>query len=329
MSVDDLLESLDLHPILVDLGASGDPPEVWADIARRSVYIGFDPDQRDLDSGEDGVFSERHIVPRAVTAADADTVTFYLTKFPYCSSTLQPDDDFLYGYLMAPWFEVESTSVAPATTLGDAIASLGIDRIDWFKADTQGTDLRIFMSLSETMREGVLAVDVEPGLVSVYRGEDCFAETHDSLSAQGFWLSRMVVKGSVRMTEDSRRELGCIESISETEASDPRIRESPVWCEARYLRTVSGLDGRPEEDWVLAWVFAMLDDQPGFALDLAREAMLRFPRSESVAMMRRETVSAVRSRHAVSATQRIWRGVVPEWARRAMFSLRTRLAPRG
>ena len=46
----------------------------------------------------------------------------------------------------------------PATRLADELTNLGHDRVQWFKADSQGTDLRIFMMLPELIRAGEIAV---------------------------------------------------------------------------------------------------------------------------------------------------------------------------
>ena len=51
--------------------------------------------------------------------------------------------------------EVEDGQTKPkriainATTLDQALDSAGLDRLDWLKLDTQGTDLRLVESLSE------------------------------------------------------------------------------------------------------------------------------------------------------------------------------------
>jgi hypothetical protein len=49
------------------------------------------------------------------------------------------------------------------------------------------------------------------------------------------------------------------------------IRRSPGWCEARYLRTLDWLAQHElaRREYVLLWVFAVVDNQPGFAIDVA------------------------------------------------------------
>jgi hypothetical protein len=55
-------------------------------------------------------------------------------------------------------------------------------------------------------------------------------------------------------------------------------RISPGWCEARYLRTLPWLKAHSasEHEYILLWVFAVVDQQFGFALDVAREVRVTF-----------------------------------------------------
>ena len=42
---------------------------------------------------------------------------------------------------------------------------MALDYIDWYKSDSQGTDLRIFDTLLDVVKDRVLAVDFEPGIL--------------------------------------------------------------------------------------------------------------------------------------------------------------------
>ena len=267
-----VLASLNIRPVLLDIGASGAPPEIWNPIAEKSVYVGFDPDRRELHEVKDGKFARSIIVNEAVThLSGMDEVSFYLTQLPTCSSTLKPDAASLENYLFADKFIVTKETAVRATSLSGVLTRLDLPGIDWFKADSQGTDLRLFQSLPEDIRGRVLAVDVEPGLMDVYQGEDLFADTHRELVRQGFWTSSMKVLGSVRMKQDTIRDLKDKGTPLTESYIGQSVRSSPGWCEARYLRTIESLAARnaAERDYVLLWVFAMIDQQWGFALDIA------------------------------------------------------------
>ena len=51
---------------------------------------------------------------------------------------------------------------------GEALASAGLERADWIKLDTQGTDLRLLEGLDEPLLAGLMAVDAEPGFDQHY-----------------------------------------------------------------------------------------------------------------------------------------------------------------
>ena len=151
---------------------------------------------------------------------------------------------------------------------------------------TQGTDLRLFESLAPQMRSRVLAVDVEPGLIDAYRGEDLFVDAHRALTREGFWLSDLVVKGSARMQQASLKQLRRDAAYAER-----AVRASPGWCEARYLRTTAWLEQQAldQRTYLLTWIFAMLDSQPGFALDVSLAYARRFGADATSRLMQDET----------------------------------------
>ncbi|HUK05570.1 MAG TPA: hypothetical protein VLV90_10875 [Burkholderiales bacterium] len=302
----ELLRLFDCAPVLVDVGASGESPPVWRPIAAASTYVGFDPDRRELSDGPSGGYRRSLIVNEAVTGdPDAADVRFYLTRSPACSSTLPPDREALSNYHYAGLFEVEREVAARASTLEALVARLGLARIDWLKCDTQGTDLRIYRSLGERRRGELLALDVEPGLIDAYRGEDLFADTHQHLARHGFWLSRLQVHGAVRVRAESLR-AAFPEAGDRAAAAERSIRRSPGWCEARYLRTLESLDGAARERHALLFVFALLDAQPGFALDVALDYERRFGADAWSARMRAEALAAVARGRGLAARAKDW-----------------------
>ena len=142
--VNKVMAALNIQPVLVDIGASGVPPKVWEPIARHSIYLGFDPDRRELHDGGAGQYARSIIVNKAVTSVhDQTQVRFYLTKSPYCSSTLPPDAASLASYLFSDLFTVEREVSVPTVTLSKMISRLGLPSVDWLKTDSQGTDLRL------------------------------------------------------------------------------------------------------------------------------------------------------------------------------------------
>lgn len=270
-----LLREHDIHPVLIDVGASGEPPEIWRSIAEFSTYVGFDPDSREIKHDAVRGYRSGIVINKALTAdPSANTVTFYLTRSPYCSSMLPPESQALAKYSYWELFEVERTATVAATTLTKVLAEQLLAQVDWLKLDSQGADLRIYLSLNEKTRHRVLAVDMEPGLLDAYRGEDLFVDVHRQLKAEGFWLSHLNVLGVPRISRSAMQALKIRTSGGLPSLASGALRTSPGWCEARYLRTTEWFAANDygERELILAWIFALIDKQYGHALDIATAA---------------------------------------------------------
>jgi hypothetical protein len=251
--------------VLVDIGASGMPPQAWRDLAPLAVYVGFDPDLRELSENNAFGFSRFVMIDKAVSDTDDESVRFFLTESPFCSSVLAPNFDTLSEYGFTDLFRVERTVNVQATGLQQALEGIGLTHIDWLKIDSQGKDLDLFESLDSTVRERLLVLDIEPGVTDFYQGENTFAEAHASLQQQGFWLARAALQKHPRIAKATREQLDG-RGIDFT-----LLPGNPTAVEAQYYRTrahlaTAGVDTR---DAVCAWIIAMLNGDYGFAFDVA------------------------------------------------------------
>ena len=270
--IDNILQPLNIHPVLIDIGASAGSPKIWDHLAKHSVYVGFDPDLRAVQDIPNGKFGRSIIFNEAVTSYTGQTeIEFYLAHSPYCSSTLAPDTQSLANYLFSDLFVTERKVSVRSCSLNAAIDRLGLSSVDWFKTDSQGTDLRLFQSLRDDLRNSVLAIDIEPGLIDCYQGEDLFVNAHRELLYQGFWLSKLNVKGTVRMKRNTLQAIVSRYPKCTDRLVYSAVQPSPGWCEASYLRTLESLRNRNahSRDYALLWVFAMVEKQWGYGLDIA------------------------------------------------------------
>ena len=258
-------EIADEPPVLIDVGASGDMHRDWAALAPYSVCVAFEPDERERGAVERASSGYRKLtVYRAVLSdREQESAEFFLTRSPYCSSALAP-----LPVRLAPWsfhalFEVTGTQRFPAVTIERVLAEQGLAHVDWFKSDSQGTDLRLFRSLGDERLRRVLAAQFEPGILAAYQGEDTLADLLAFMRERSFWLSELHVRGTRRLSARARQAL----APSARRRAERLIKVSPGWAEATYLNTLEG-------DWsvrdrLLGWVIATLRRQHGFALELA------------------------------------------------------------
>lgn len=292
--VDEILgrpEFVEAPPVLVDIGASGPLHPKWKRIARHSVCVAFEGAEGEPPDLRPG-FRELH-VRRAIVAEQArPRDSFYVTRFPYCSSRLKPDEQRLGRYAFAPLFEVERVIEVETVALPDALAELGIERVDWFKTDSQGTDLRLFASLSEAQIARVLIAEFEPGIIDAYEGEDKLSDLAAFMASHSFWMSDLTVRGTQRVTAD----------VFET-ALDPRerrlarasLKPAPGWAEVEYLNDFEDETVLGKRELMLGCLFALLRRHEAFALELALRGHARF---EDDVFRRLETAAKRAIRHS-------------------------------
>jgi FkbM family methyltransferase len=273
----DVLARAGVSLTLVDVGASLEPFRPFRPLLGHATYVGFDPDRRELHT-ETSASGRRVIVDKAVVAdAGRPTARFFLTHNPTASSTLRPLGDALAPYLHAYRYEVVDEAEVPATTLGEALASAGIERVDWIKLDTQGTDLRLLDSLDESLFSGLMAVDAEPGFDPHYETEDVFGDLHRALVERGFWLSDLELTRAVRLRRETfDAELGARSKFGRMRY-EFTLKTSPTAAGPRYLRTLASLDkaAASRDDYLRLWACAFFSGNHPYALDVVAECRAR------------------------------------------------------
>lgn len=276
-------------PVLLDIGASGEIHPKWRRIAPYSVCIAFDADQREMGYTvrESSGYRKLYVFNSIVTAEGVREADFRLTSSPFCSSLLQPDTKSLQEWAFGGLFEVERTVRLKAVTLPQILEEIGIRKIDWFKTDSQGTDLRLFASLGEERMGRVLAAEFEPGIIDAYRGEDKLWSLMAFMEKRPFWMTSLDVKGSQRI---SRQTVARYCTPMQRRFMHVLLKKAPGWGEVAYLNTFADdaahLDKR---DFLLGWVFAVVEGQYGFAAEMAVRGYRRFgdplfPRLEETAL---------------------------------------------
>lgn len=260
----------DRPPVCVDVGASGELPSDWKLLAPHSVCVAFDADSRDfqVEDSAGGEWKRLVKLNRLVAERAAENVDFYLTKSPHCSSRLQPETSALQPWAFSDLFEVERKVLLPSISLSQALNDLGVSRIDWFKTDSQGTDLRILASLPDDVIDSMIVADFEPGILDAYQGEDKLFSLMAFMSTRPFFVSDLDVKGTQRIGRSALSSLG---------RSDRRfigflLKKSPGWAEISYLNTFEGT-AHSKRDLLLGWICSSIKGQHGHALAIAEKGM--------------------------------------------------------
>ena len=260
-------------PVLVDIGASGTIHEKWKPIAKYAICIAFDADSRDFEicELEDKGWRRLYSLNRLVASEAAEEMDFYLTHSPHCSSSLAPDKEALKPWAFSPLFEVENIVKLPSVDLQSALLKAGVDYIDGYKTDSQGTDLRIFNSLPTEIIDKMLIAEFEPGIIDAYKGEDKLHHLLAHMEKEPFWISNMEIKGSQRINHLDFKSLNYFQQ----RGIGSFLKMAPGWCEISYLNKME-IGEMTLREYLLAWVFASLSSEHGFALFVSKKGFELF-----------------------------------------------------
>ncbi|MGB2866982.1 MAG: hypothetical protein WBD36_00905 [Bacteroidota bacterium] len=268
-------EFVDAPPVLLDIGASGGLHPDWNILAPYAHCLAFEPDSRERNRIETmkSRFKQLFVMDAVVTAGQKAETDFYLTRSPFCSSTLKPRTESLKHWAFADLFDVVEKTRFKSVSLPKVLRKFGIGWVDWFKTDSQGTDLRLFASLPLSVRRTVLAAEFEPGILDAYEGEDRLDEVLSHLRNEGFWLSDFRIEGSQRFAARVVKK----EFNSPVRKYFAHIHKtSPGWGELTFLRDLGGLSRRPKRDLLLMCVIGLIKKQYGFVWEVAELGAMEF-----------------------------------------------------
>lgn len=280
-------------PVLIDIGASGSLHPKWKKIAKYSWCIAFDADQRDFQFVEDeeGKFKKLFVYNCIVSDKDSEGEKFFLTRSPYCSSMLEPENEKLKPYVFAELFEVEKEISYKTKSLSSVLKDLNIHRIDWFKTDSQGIDLRLFKSLDSKIQNQSLVAEFEPGIMSAYKGEDKLFQILEYFTEKNFWLCDIEIKGVPRIPEKILQD--SFGSSFIFKLARESIKKAPGWGEMMYFNDFQNSSLFTIREFMLGWVFATIEDQHPFALVLAKRGAEIF-KDDIFKSMEKESNSFIR-----------------------------------
>lgn len=264
-------------PVLLDIGASGEIHAKWKAIAKYSICIAFDADDRVMGFAvnESKGYRKLYVFNSLVSDSTASEADFYLTSSPYCSSLLEPAHESINNWNFGDLFKVNSVAKMKTTQLPNALREIGVNKIDWFKTDSQGTDLRLFASLGDETMRRTLVAEFEPGIIDGYKGEDKLHTLMSFMDSQPFWMNDIKICGTQRISQDALHKQ--FPGYNGKQINGLPFRTTPCWAEVSYFNSFRSeayyLDVR---EYLLGWVFALVEGQHGFALDIALQGEKRF-----------------------------------------------------
>jgi len=253
-------------PVLFDIGGSGGIHNAFKAIEKFSIVICVDADNRDFNNESN---KNRISINKIISSEENNRTDFYLTKSPHCSSTLKPLNDSLIEYSFSKLFEISEKVSLESVTISKILLDNNISTIDWFKSDSKGTDLRLFNSIPEEIRNNIIVAEFEPGIIDAYTNEDKLHHTLSYMDNQKFWLDNANVRHSVRINIDFLNKYLPDEKINLYESVN---KSSPAWCEVSFINKFETNTIKTKRNYLLGILFSIIKNQLAFALKLSYEA---------------------------------------------------------
>ncbi len=271
-----LPEIINEPPVLIDIGASGQLHKKWKLIAKHSICIAFDADEREFGFIEKkkSNFKKLFIYNCIVSDKDSSDQIFYLTKSPYCSSILKPDFKNLANYSFADIFKIVNTTKLKTVSISKAIKELNINHVDWFKTDSQGLDLRLFNNLTDEIREKIIIAEFEPGLIDAYEDEDKLYSLLEYIQNKKYWISDFIVKGNPRISADLFNSIYSNKKLNKLLALS--LKPAPGWVEMTIINSFDDRNTFSKREYILGCLFAIIEKQYGFAYELSIKGLNKF-----------------------------------------------------
>ncbi len=186
----DLAAALPRPLTVVDVGCRWGPAAAWLELPGVRV-IGFDPDEDECRRLEDqtGNRAAARFVPIAL-GSQAGPARLHLTAEPACSSLYPPDVGLIETRPALVVVTPAGETDVELQTLDAWTEREGVDRVDFVKLDTQGSELDILRG-AERILQTVRAIEVEVEFNPIYEGQPLFGDVDRHLRTRGFVLWRL------------------------------------------------------------------------------------------------------------------------------------------
>jgi hypothetical protein len=317
--IDSLFTEFGVHPVLMEIGATGEPPAIWGDVARHSTYVGIGPDSKPSREGCLDIFKTAHLVEKIATVTGGEHIPVNIIRDPVYTSVLKPHPRAIADFI-DPDMELESESLLPAVTIDTVVASLSLPGIDWLRTNINGVDVPVFQSIGEDVRRRILVVDTCLDFVELFEGQSSSVARFPEFISEGFWLSRAQSYGPIRMRRESLTRINSLDASIGPRLLSGHHRRTPGWLFSRFLRTAESLAEREasQRDYLVLWAFALLDGQLGFAADLALDYQRRFGADKLFRAMDGEILTRLRGLRSHTSFWRIAKRCLPAPLRRSL-----------
>ena len=183
-----LNNSLELDKFtLLDIGASGGIEKKWAKFEEFINIVGYEPDKNEFDNLIRNNKTPKNIFINAALGRNKTESKLYITKKQQLSSLLKPDPSIVNKYLNSERFDITNEVDVHLITVDQSLQDAKIKTIDFFKIDTQGSELDILKGSNKTL-EHVVGIEIEVEFNPIYVGQPIYSEVDTYIRNLGFEL---------------------------------------------------------------------------------------------------------------------------------------------
>lgn len=215
--------------VLLDVGAAGGISNEWHQVLDKLDVVLVEPIPEEASKVRELVegYPSGSVLMAALSNV-TESKRLFLTRFPQCSSLLEPDRAALAKYSVSPLFDVVSTAIVPCHRFDD-LQGQGLAPIpDVVKIDVQGAEHLVLDGFGEVLRS-VIALEIEGHFYPIYNGEKPIGEMVLWLRGQGLYLRSLLpvptfdgdlvevnarfTRESATLSEAQRRKLALVERV--------------------------------------------------------------------------------------------------------------------
>jgi FkbM family methyltransferase len=248
--------------IIADVGARWGSTEAWFRKVGPAKLLGFEPDAEECAKLNQQAGPNERYYPVALGDRNG-SATLYLTAHPACASLYPPSRALLDRYVsLRPLMGPRGTETVRLRRLDDWAADEKVDRIDFLKLDTQGSEYNILRGAERLLRTCV-GVEVEVEFHPMYEDQPLFAEVDVLLRTAGFHLWRLDSLTHYMERPNARPTGETLVQYEYFQVKHPHGSGRLMWGNAIYFRDIQETQGRDRD--VLAKLLRAVGDADGAA----------------------------------------------------------------
>ena len=179
--------------VVVDVGARGGFEQLWSAYGNQVELIGFEADPEECAKlNQQETRTAKHFYPIALHR-DRAKRCFYVTALPDSSGFYPADLRFIQRFPDEANLRVVKTVEMDTVDFDSYAVENNINKVDFIKLDTEGSELDILMGAIGTLKRTVIGISVEVEFQQLHVNQPLFWDVNSFLEPLGFRLYDLAI----------------------------------------------------------------------------------------------------------------------------------------